>query len=63
MGGAQLIAGAPPPGDAAPELQGYEPDDARHAAYQPYVRRYVETFARLRRAFADETFEQGDESA
>jgi sugar (pentulose or hexulose) kinase len=63
MGGAQLIAGAPPPGDAAPELQGYEPDDARHAAYQPYVRRYVETFARLRRAFADETFEPGDESA
>jgi xylulokinase len=52
MGGAELVAGRAPAGDSTPEPRRYEPDDARHAAYQPYVRRYAETFARLRTAFA-----------
>jgi xylulokinase len=53
MGGAELVAGGAPDGDAAPGPRRFEPDATRHAAYQPHVRRYADTFARLRTAFAD----------
>ena len=53
MGGAELVAGCAPSGDATPEPRRFEPDETRHAAYQPYVRRYADTFARLRTAFAE----------
>jgi sugar (pentulose or hexulose) kinase len=52
MGGAQLVAGSAPDDGATPEPRRYEPDDTRHAAYQPYIGRYADTFARLRTAFA-----------
>ena len=52
MGGAELVAGSAPGGDATPEPRRFEPDETRHAAYRPYVRRYADTFARLRTAFA-----------
>ena len=52
MGGAELVAGFGPSGDATPEPRRFEPDETRHAAYQPHVRRYADTFARLRTAFA-----------
>jgi len=52
MGGAELVAGCGPSGDATPEPRRFEPDETRHAAYQPHVRRYADTFARLRTAFA-----------
>jgi sugar (pentulose or hexulose) kinase len=52
IGGAELVAGTAPSGDATPEPRRFEPDETRHAAYQPHVRRYADTFARLRTAFA-----------
>ncbi len=53
VGGAELVAGSAPGSDASPAPRRYEPDETRHAAYQPLVRRYADTFARLRTAFAE----------
>jgi sugar (pentulose or hexulose) kinase len=60
LGGAALIAGD---GPAPANERRYAPDGARHEAYRPYRDRYADTFARLRRAFADDTTEHGDEPA
>jgi xylulokinase len=60
LGGAQLVAGGAPPASAVPVARRYEPDDERHAAYGPHLRRYSETFARLRTAFAHDGDAAGD---
>jgi sugar (pentulose or hexulose) kinase len=59
LGGARLVAGAAPPPEAAPPRRRYEPDDAMHQAYRPFLERYCDTFARLRAAFLSE----GDDPA
>ncbi len=63
LGGARLVADASPPPEARPARRRYEPDDALHAAYRPFLERYRDTFARLRIAFATDTIEQGDDPA
>jgi sugar (pentulose or hexulose) kinase len=57
LGGARLVAGAEP--DEGPPRRRYEPDDAMHRAYRPFLERYCDTFARLRTAFRSE----GDDPA
>ena len=54
LGGARLVAGTSPPPEAAPARRRYEPDEAMHEAYRPFLARYADTFARLRAAFASQ---------
>jgi sugar (pentulose or hexulose) kinase len=51
LGGARLVAGTSPPPGAGPVRRRYEPDEAMHVAYRPFLERYCDTFARLRAAF------------